>query len=140
MTTAVCPSCPVTPCCCDLQVIPLLKDPAKNWQPADFLPESSDPDFLDKVNRGDLRQGAIACTCEQRQPPSAASTALTAASCTCCITTTQHGTSLLLCVMPHPCRLTTAAPLAPHVAAQVRALRKRTDNLPDDYLVVFVGA
>eukprot|EP00775_Hariotina_reticulata_P003212 gene3212-3489_t len=53
----------------ETQVLPLLKDTAKCWQPADFLPESSDPDFLDKVQE----------------------------------------------------------------------LRKRSDNLPDDYLVVFVG-
>ncbi|WIA20089.1 hypothetical protein OEZ85_005948 [Tetradesmus obliquus] len=51
------------------QVLPLLRDPTKSWQPSDFLPESSDPDFLDKV----------------------------------------------------------------------RELRTRTQQLPDDYLVVFVG-
>lgn len=51
------------------QVLPLLKTGDKAWQPADFLPESSDPDFEDKV----------------------------------------------------------------------RALRQRAANLPDDYLVVFVG-
>eukprot|EP00882_Tetradesmus_deserticola_P000899 GHRQ01000976.1.p1 GENE.GHRQ01000976.1~~GHRQ01000976.1.p1 ORF type:complete len:396 (+),score=153.60 GHRQ01000976.1:1140-2327(+) len=32
------------------QVLPLLRDPTKSWQPSDFLPESSDPDFLDKVH------------------------------------------------------------------------------------------
>jgi acyl-[acyl-carrier-protein] desaturase len=53
----------------ETQVLPLLKDTSKCWQPADFLPESSDPDFLDKVLE----------------------------------------------------------------------LRKRSDKLPDDYLVVFVG-
>lgn len=51
------------------QVMPLLKPVDKCWQPADFLPASEDPDFLDKV----------------------------------------------------------------------RALRERAANLPDDYLVVFVG-
>lgn len=50
-------------------MLPLLRDPTKSWQPSDFLPESSDPDFLDKV----------------------------------------------------------------------RELRTRTQQLPDDYLVVFVG-
>ncbi|WIA20090.1 hypothetical protein OEZ85_005949 [Tetradesmus obliquus] len=53
----------------ETQVLPLLRTGAKVWQPSDFLPVSSDPDFED----------------------------------------------------------------------QVRALRKRTSNLPDDYLVVFIG-
>ena len=33
------------------QVQPLLKPVDKCWQPADFLPDSSDPDFMDKVRR-----------------------------------------------------------------------------------------
>lgn len=32
-----------------MQVMPLLKPVDKCWQPADFLPASEDPDFLDKV-------------------------------------------------------------------------------------------
>lgn len=51
------------------EVNPILKEVPKCWQPADFLPVSSDPDFMD----------------------------------------------------------------------QVRALRERSKNLPDDYMVVFVG-
>jgi acyl-[acyl-carrier-protein] desaturase len=38
------------------QVTPLLKPVEKCWQPADLLPESSDPDFLDKV-RADQWEG-----------------------------------------------------------------------------------
>ncbi len=34
------------------QVVPLLKPVEKCWQPADFLPPSEDPDFLDKVRGG----------------------------------------------------------------------------------------
>ena len=30
-------------------MVPLLKPVDKCWQPADLLPESSDPDFMDKV-------------------------------------------------------------------------------------------
>lgn len=37
-------------------VLPILKPVAKCWQPADFLPPSEDPDFLDKVR--DLRARA----------------------------------------------------------------------------------
>eukprot|EP00878_Enallax_costatus_P000497 GHUV01000591.1.p1 GENE.GHUV01000591.1~~GHUV01000591.1.p1 ORF type:complete len:400 (+),score=116.39 GHUV01000591.1:200-1399(+) len=33
----------------ETQVLPLLKETSKCWQPSDFLPESSDPDFLDQV-------------------------------------------------------------------------------------------
>lgn len=36
---------PVAP----MQVVPLLKPVDKCWQPADFLPPSEDPDFLEKV-------------------------------------------------------------------------------------------
>jgi acyl-[acyl-carrier-protein] desaturase len=32
-----------------MQVMPLLKPVDKCWQPADYLPASEDPDFLDKV-------------------------------------------------------------------------------------------
>lgn len=32
------------------QVLPILKPVDKCWQPADFLPPSEDPDFLDKVH------------------------------------------------------------------------------------------
>ncbi|KAG2491318.1 hypothetical protein HYH03_010324 [Edaphochlamys debaryana] len=38
------------------QVVPLLKPVDKCWQPADFLPQSQEPDFLDKVH--ELRQRA----------------------------------------------------------------------------------
>ncbi|KXZ50904.1 hypothetical protein GPECTOR_14g151 [Gonium pectorale] len=38
------------------QVVPLLKPVEKCWQPADFLPPSEDPDFLDKVHQ--LRERA----------------------------------------------------------------------------------
>ncbi|PNW70003.1 hypothetical protein CHLRE_17g701700v5 [Chlamydomonas reinhardtii] len=38
------------------QVVPLLKPVEKCWQPADFLPPSEDPDFLDKVR--ELRKRA----------------------------------------------------------------------------------
>jgi acyl-[acyl-carrier-protein] desaturase len=34
---------------CVPQVLPILKPVEKCWQPADFLPPSEDPDFLDKV-------------------------------------------------------------------------------------------
>lgn len=32
-----------------MQVLPLLKTGTQAWQPSDFLPDSSDPDFEDKV-------------------------------------------------------------------------------------------
>ncbi len=74
--------------------MPLLKPVDKCWQPADFLPASEDPDFLDKVS------------------------------------------------LPLQNRI--CAPYKKHVSninihLQVRALRERAANLPDDYLVVFVG-
>jgi hypothetical protein len=37
-----------------MQVLPLLKTGTQAWQPSDFLPESSDPDFEDKVGRQQL--------------------------------------------------------------------------------------
>lgn len=36
------------------ELLPLLKDPSTNWQPQDFLPEPSCPDFFDRVQ--DLRK------------------------------------------------------------------------------------
>jgi hypothetical protein len=46
--------CLVRPAACAdsnvlLQVLPLLKTGTQAWQPSDFLPDSSDPDFEDKV-------------------------------------------------------------------------------------------
>jgi hypothetical protein len=38
------------------QVLPLLRTGAKVWQPSDFLPVSSDPDFEDQV-------GNCCCCC-----------------------------------------------------------------------------
>lgn len=60
------PCCGQTVCCsCGLkcliillQVLPLLRDPTKSWQPSDFLPESSDPDFLDKVRHSSSSKGS----------------------------------------------------------------------------------
>ncbi len=45
-----------------LQVLPVLKPVDKCWQPADFLPDSSDPDFLDKVGGQQLQAGGAICT------------------------------------------------------------------------------
>ena len=33
----------------DKTVVPILKDVKTMWQPSDFLPDSSSPDFLDEV-------------------------------------------------------------------------------------------
>jgi hypothetical protein len=70
----------VTRRCVLLQVLPLLKTGTQAWQPSDFLPESSDPDFEDQVcraaaagvswagsvTRGSTRRGT--CCCSRRQP------------------------------------------------------------------------
>ena len=32
-----------------LQVLPILKEPSKMWQPQDFLPAPESPEFLDAV-------------------------------------------------------------------------------------------
>jgi hypothetical protein len=48
-------------------VVPLLKPVDKCWQPADFLPASEDPDFLDKVgDRAAIRMGARRLCSEKR--------------------------------------------------------------------------
>ena len=35
----------------DKTVMPILKDVKTMWQPSDFLPDSSSPDFLDQVRQ-----------------------------------------------------------------------------------------
>lgn len=54
------------------QVLPVLKPVDKCWQPADFLPPSEDPDFLDMVRlqaqklRSAMRELGNRCTCASK--------------------------------------------------------------------------
>jgi hypothetical protein len=54
---------PVTADMVMLQVLPLLRDGSKAWQPSDFLPESSDPDFLDKVRHSSSSSSSRCSIC-----------------------------------------------------------------------------
>lgn len=46
-----------------LQVLPLLKTGTQAWQPSDFLPDSSDPDFEDKVRPSHMGQLPLTIVC-----------------------------------------------------------------------------
>ena len=45
----------------DRTVLPILKDVDACWQPTDFLPDSSSPDFVDEVRIFTLQAKAQAC-------------------------------------------------------------------------------
>ena len=95
-------------------VLPILKDTAKIWQPADFLPDPASPDFLDEVGVAAPVHLNLSCLLHCLGPD-------------------------LLETGGLSCQSTTLRSPMTFVFMQVAELRKRTDCLPDSYFVVLVG-